>query len=64
MGRYEFIESRDPFDAADCAGFAELVEGVDERGAGNWIDGPRRGGPKDFVAAAAASDAVLVIPTK
>lgn len=37
---------------------------VDERGAGDWIDGPRRGGPKDFVDASAASDATLVIPTK
>jgi len=37
---------------------------VDERGAGDWIDGPRRGGPKDFLDAALASDATLVIPTK
>lgn len=37
---------------------------VDERGAGDWIEGPRRGGPKDFVEASAASDATLVIPTK
>jgi tRNA 2-thiouridine synthesizing protein D len=37
---------------------------VDERGAGEWIDGPRRGGPKDFLDAASASDATLVIPTK
>lgn len=37
---------------------------VDERGAGNWIEGPRRGGPKDFLEAARASDATLVIPTK
>ena len=37
---------------------------VDERGAGDWIEGPRRGGPKDFVDASAASDATLVIPTK
>ena len=37
---------------------------VDERGAGEWIEGPRRGGPKDFIDAAGASDATLVIPTK
>jgi tRNA 2-thiouridine synthesizing protein D len=37
---------------------------VDERGAGDWIEGPRRGGPKDFLDASAASDATLVIPTK
>ena len=37
---------------------------VDERGAGSWIDGPRRGGPKDFVAASLASDQTLVIPVK
>ena len=37
---------------------------VDERGAGEWIEGPRRGGPKDFLDAAGASDATLVIPTK
>ena len=37
---------------------------VDERGAGDWIEGPRRGGPKDFLDASSASDAMLVIPTK
>jgi len=37
---------------------------VDERGAGDWIEGPRRGGPKDFLDANAAGDATLVIPTK
>jgi len=37
---------------------------VDERGAGEWIEGPRRGGPKDFLDASMASDATLVIPTK
>lgn len=37
---------------------------VDERGAGDWIDGPRRGGPKDFLDASSASNATLVIPTK
>lgn len=37
---------------------------VDERGAGEWIDGPRRGGPKDFLDASNASNATLVIPTK
>jgi tRNA 2-thiouridine synthesizing protein D len=35
---------------------------VDERGAGNWIDGPRRGGPADFVAWVEDSDQTLVIP--
>lgn len=37
---------------------------VDERGAGNWIEGPRRGSPKDFVVASLASDQTLVIPVK
>ena len=37
---------------------------VDERGAGDWIQGPRRGGPKVFLDASAVSDATLVIPTK
>lgn len=37
---------------------------VDERGAGDWIEGPRRGGPKDFLELSVASDATLVIPTK
>jgi tRNA 2-thiouridine synthesizing protein D len=37
---------------------------VDERGAGNWIEGPRRGGPADFLACSQASQTTLVIPTK
>jgi tRNA 2-thiouridine synthesizing protein D len=37
---------------------------VDERGAGNWIEGPRRGGPADFLKWSRESDATLVIPTK
>jgi tRNA 2-thiouridine synthesizing protein D len=37
---------------------------VDERGAGNWVDGPRRGGPPDFLEQVSGSDNVLVIPTK
>ncbi len=37
---------------------------VDERGAGDWIDGARRGGPKDFLEMSRASHATLVIPTK
>lgn len=37
---------------------------VDERGAGDWIEGPKRGGPKDFLEASLASDATLVIATK
>ena len=37
---------------------------VDERGAGDWIEGPRRGGPKDFLEVSQASQATLVIPTK
>ena len=37
---------------------------VDGRGAGEWIEGPQRGGPKDFLDWAQTSDAVLVIPTK
>ena len=34
---------------------------VDERGAGNWIDGPKRGGPADFWSWANDSDQTLVI---
>lgn len=37
---------------------------VDERGAGEWIEGPKRGAPKDFLGWVQTSDAVLVIPTK
>lgn len=37
---------------------------VDERGAGDWIDGPRRGSPKDFYEATQKSDGILVIPAK
>ena len=37
---------------------------VDERGAGDWIEGPRRGSPKDFYEAAQKSDGILVIPAK
>jgi tRNA 2-thiouridine synthesizing protein D len=37
---------------------------VDERGAGNWVEGPRRGGPPDFAAMAKASDKVLTIATR
>ena len=34
---------------------------VDERGAGDWIDGPKRGGPADFWQWASESDQTLVI---
>ena len=37
---------------------------VDERGAGNWIDGVTRGGPADFLKMANASTKTLVIGTK
>ncbi len=37
---------------------------VDERGAGNWIDGVVRGGPANFLEMAVASTATLVIPTR
>jgi tRNA 2-thiouridine synthesizing protein D len=37
---------------------------VDERGASNWIDGVRRGGPADFHKMAMESTKTLVIPTK
>jgi len=37
---------------------------VDERGAADWIEGPRRGGPKDFFEASISSDATLVIGTR
>jgi acetoin utilization deacetylase AcuC-like enzyme len=32
------------------------------RGAGNWVEGPRRGSPKDFADFAQASDVTIVIP--
>ncbi len=37
---------------------------VDERGAGNWIEGPRRGSPKEFADWVVAADSVVVIPAK
>src|SRR5260370_41992025 len=37
---------------------------VDERGASNWIDGVRRGGPADFHPMAMESTKTLVLPTK
>jgi tRNA 2-thiouridine synthesizing protein D len=37
---------------------------VDERGAGDWVEGPRRGSPKDFYEASISSDATLVIATR
>ena len=37
---------------------------VDERGADNWVEGPRRGGPPDFAKFHAESDQSLVIATK
>ncbi len=43
---------------------AALCICVDERGAGEWIEGVRRGTPGDFWKMAEASDNTLVIPTK
>ena len=37
---------------------------VDERGAGNAIDGVKRGSPADFLTMAQASATTLVIPTR
>ena len=37
---------------------------VDERGADNWVEGPRRGGPPDFAKFHAGSTQTLVIATK
>lgn len=37
---------------------------VDERGAGEWVEGPRRGGPKDFLEMSRASHVTVVIPTR
>ena len=37
---------------------------VDERGAGNWVEGAKRGGPADFLKMAQESTNTLVIPTK
>jgi tRNA 2-thiouridine synthesizing protein D len=37
---------------------------VDERGAGNWIDGVKRGSPADFLTMALESANTLVIPTR
>jgi tRNA 2-thiouridine synthesizing protein D len=37
---------------------------VDERGAGNWIEGVKRGSPADFFKMAVDSTKTLVIPTK
>lgn len=37
---------------------------VDERGVGEWIEGPRRGSPADLFQFVEQSDNTLVIPTK
>jgi len=37
---------------------------VDERGAGNVIDGVKRGSPADFLEMAKAASATIVIPTR
>jgi tRNA 2-thiouridine synthesizing protein D len=37
---------------------------VDERGVGDWVPGPRRGSPADFVKFVEESDNTLVIPTR
>ena len=37
---------------------------VDERGAGTWIEGARRGGPADFLKWTVESDNTLVMGTK
>ena len=37
---------------------------VDERGAGNWIDGARRGSPADLLKWSQESDNTLIIGTK
>jgi tRNA 2-thiouridine synthesizing protein D len=37
---------------------------VDERGANNWVEGVRRGGPPDFFKMVQGSVSTLVIPTK
>ena len=37
---------------------------VDERGASHVVEGPRRGGPADFLKQVESSDTTLVIPTK
>jgi len=37
---------------------------VDERGVSNWVDGPVRGGPADFIKNVQQSDKTLVIATK
>lgn len=37
---------------------------VDERGAFDWVDGPRRGGPPDFFKMYSESDKTLVIATR
>ena len=37
---------------------------VDERGAGQWIDGVKRGSPADFLKMASESTRTLVIPTR
>jgi len=37
---------------------------VDERGASEWVPGPRRGSPADLAGFIADSDNVLVVPTR
>ena len=57
-GLFEKGQSSPKLDWVNC-GFC-----VDERGAGNWIEGPRRGGPPQLHEWVQESDATLVIPTK
>jgi tRNA 2-thiouridine synthesizing protein D len=69
-------EEKHPLPKELVAGLFEMAQGetklnwvncglcVDERGVANWIPGPVRGGPADFIKMVQESDATLVIPTK
>ncbi len=57
-GLFELSQSGPALDWINCG----LC--VDERGAGDWIDGPRRGGPGDLLKMSQASTNTLIIGTR
>ena len=54
---------RGPRSAAAALDWVQCGLCVDERGVGEWVAGPRRGSPADFVRFVETSDNTLVIPT-
>jgi len=68
MPKYVFIESRDPYESGDCAQFAEMVEGLQQRGAEatlflvqNGVLGARRGATANAMLARLAGSKVRIL---